>query len=807
MIVIRCSAAQDTGVEVRIGSRRSRVTTPSGDLDADSVYGFSSDWAGMPSTTQKGSTGNSCMNRAKSQSNVCCLEQTKNGTARLSRGKDRVRDSSEHSGGGGVIKWLRNSFRRSRSRSNSRKEKNGMESKSEGSAASVSYGLPTSKSKEILHSVPLSNVKNKVELFEQKSTKCSESSQVTENLNRYSLIKAQQSRRNGQVLSAHQAALSGEGVISSAKDPPTDLDTGGHNEKTVGDENVYNAFEMSSGRSQHVTCDSDRSVIGTHGGLVNKSGVQLDSNGFSGLTGRGDVPGMSVGVRTETSTLTSVNDHHLNHGDTCKNSVAIASLLATPEGHEKHEQRISQPTGRRSLLNYENNSRYKKTPSTGGTDRISVRNHKFEEVIYNAKSGSHTATKSTDHRLDQSNYIAHAQVHHNSGGHQTNATHSASEHTVDQQLIISGTNIERVHTGNDGHHNQLERNELYGTVLASNEIHLINNEYKNQLKNFGKKYFSSVAGSLQNVSRASPKLFGGTTITEDSPPSKRPVPLETHFDCEFERPESVCSASTYSETMVSCKEAIQKATTVISRSKSPIKPDTPEEIASKIKAYEQMHRGGSPASELSKAGSASGSDVSGSHANKSIISKIENVGTHSSYFHASDITGNCKTEVTEKQKNMVASGGAEKMDKEGTESSVWNESESEHTLPTDPPQPLNHSTPRVFDQNKYKELYKGNWCQLNISSPSLPCQLNTQNKQRSTSISSELCTSSLTDTSTLEWNSCADNEYTTTGSVELSGKGVPVLKSMSLSPSQFTQSIPRKTGCTNRCTGCRWDFL
>ena len=165
----------------------------------------------------------------------------------------------------------------------------------------------------------------------------------------------------------------------------------------------------------------------------------------------------------------------------------------------------------------------------------------------------------------------------------------------------------------------------------------------------------------------------------------------------------MCSTSTYSETMVSCKEAIQKAATVISRSKSPTKPDTPEEIASKIKAYEQMHRGGSSASELSKAGSASGSDISGSHANKSIISKIENVGTHSSYFHASDITGNSKTEGTEIQNNMVASGGTEKTDKEGTESSVWNESESEHTLPTDPPQPGNHSTPRVFDQNKYRE--------------------------------------------------------------------------------------------------------
>ena len=437
--------------------QRPRVTAPCGDLNADSVCGFSSDWAVMPSTTPKESTGNLCMNKAKSQSNVCYLEQTKIGTARLSRGKDRVTDSSEHSGGGGVIKWLRNSFRRSRSRSNSRKEKNGMESKSEGSTASVSlakskssFGLPTGKSKEILHSLPLNNVKNKVELFEQQSTKCSESSQVTKNLNRYSLIKAQQSGRNGQVLSAHQVALSGEGVISSAKDPSTDLDTGGQNEKTVGDENVYNAFGLSSDRSQHVTCDSDRSIIGincAHGGLVNKSGVQLGSNGSSGLTGRGDVPGMSIGARTETSALTSVNDQHLNHEeDTCKSSVAIASLLATPEGHEKHE-RTSQPTGRRSLLNYESNSSCKRTPLTGGTDRISVRNHKFEEVICNAKSRPHTATNSADHRWDQPNYIAHAEVHHNSGGHQTNATHSASEYTVDQQLIISGTNIERVHTG------------------------------------------------------------------------------------------------------------------------------------------------------------------------------------------------------------------------------------------------------------------------------------------------------------------------------------------------------------------------
>ena len=679
-----------------------RVTTPCGDLDTDSVYGFSSGWTGMPSTTQKGSTGNSCMNRAKSQSNVCCLEQTENGTARLSRGKDRVTDSSEHSGGGGVIKWLRNSFRRSRSRSNSRKEKNGIETKSEGSTVSVSHvksksscGLPTGKSKEFLHSVPTSNVKDKVELFEQKSTKCSESSQVTKNLNRYSLIKAQQSGRNGQVLSAHQAALSGEGVISSVKDQPTNLDTGGYNEKTVGDENVYNVFEMSSGLSQHVTGDSHRSVIGinsTHGGTVNKSGVQLGSDGSSGLTGRGDVPGMAIGVRSETSALISINNQHVNHEeDTCNNSVTNTSLLTTPpEGHEKHE-RISQSTGRRVLLNYENNSSYKKLPATGGTDGILVRNHTFEKVIYNAMSGPHTATKSVDRRLDQP--MVHAQVHHNNGGHQTNSTHSASEHTVDQQLIISGSNIERVHTGNNGHHNQLERNELNEIVQASNEIHLIDSEYKKQLKNFGKRYFSSVTGSLQNLSRASSKHFGGTTITEDSPTSKPHLPLETHFDCEFERPESVCSTSTYSETMVSCKEAIQKATTVISRSKSPTKPDTPEEIASKIKAYEQMHRGGSPASEFSRPESASGSEISGSHANKSIISKIENVGTHSSYFHASDITGNCKTEVTEKQNDMMASGGTDKVDKEGTESSIWNESGSEHTLPNDPPQPLNHSTP------------------------------------------------------------------------------------------------------------------
>ena len=308
--------------------QRRRVTTPCGALDTDSAFGFSSDWAGMPSTTQNGPTGNSCMNRAKSQSNVCCLEQTKNGTARLSRGKDRVTCGSEHSGGGGVIKWLRNSFRRSRSRSNSRKEKNGMESKTEGSTVSVSHaksksscGLPTGKSKEILDSVSASNVKNKVELFEQKSTKCSESSQVTKNLNRYSLIKAQQSGRNGQVLSAHQAALSTEGVISSAKDPPTDLDTGGHNGKTVHDENVCNVFEMSSGLTQHVTGDSHRPVIGinsTYGGLGNKAGVQLGCDGPSGLTGRGDVPGMSIEVRSETSTLTSINYQHVNHGeDTC----------------------------------------------------------------------------------------------------------------------------------------------------------------------------------------------------------------------------------------------------------------------------------------------------------------------------------------------------------------------------------------------------------------------------------------------------------------------------------------------------------
>ena len=466
-------------------------------------------------------------------------------------------------------------------------------------------------------------------------------------------------------------------------------------------------------------------------------------------------------------------------------------MLTTPEGHEKHE-RIRQNTGRRPLLNYENNSSYKKPPSTGGTDGISVRNHKSEKVVYNAKSRPHTGTKSVDHRWDQPNYTAHAQVHHNDGGHQTKSTHSISEHTVDQQLIISSSNTEREHTGNDGHHNQLERNESNGTAQASNEIHLIDNEYKNQLKNFGKRYFSSVTGSLQNLSGISPKRFGGTITAEDSLPSKPPLPLETHFDCEFERPESVCSTSTYSDAMVSCKEAIQKATTVISRSKSPTKPDTPEEIASKIKAYEQMHRGGSPASELSRVGSASGSDISGSHANKSIISKIENVGTHSSYFHASDITGNCKTEVTENQTDMMASGGTEKVDKEGTESSVWNESGSEHTLATDPPQPLNHSTPRVFDQNKYKELYRENWSQLHSGSPSLPRQSNTRKKQRSTSISSELCTSSLTDTSTLEWNSCADNEDTTTGSVEPSGNGVPVLKSVSLSPSQFTQSIPEK---------------
>ena len=721
--------------------------TTSKDTDGDSIYGFTRDWLDMPPSTRSRATGSPYIKRTKSQSSVCYLQQRENDTALLSRSREKLPDRSDHSGGSGVIKWLRNSFRRSRSRSNSRKDKHGKESDLGGPNPTVSHAknkssnvMPKSKTKDPSTDVYNSNVKNKVKIFEQKSTKCLESSQVTENLNRYALIKAQQHDRNRQLLSAHQAALSCPGVIPGVRHS-TDLDTAGQNVGAVIEENVHRVAEMSSGVSDGSTRDKHTTIIGinsTRGGHVGKSEAQLGGDGSSGLIGKEDVHRLSSRLRLDPSNLTASDDRHVDHEkneNTCKNSVANLSVLTTQTGQQKHksqinDKRISQSMDGTSIPNNLSNYSRKKPALTGGPGRRFDCEHTHERVIQEEGPRPHTSQRSVDHRSDQPQYLTHAQTHHNSSGSQVNNTDSTSKLTVDHLVITSrhhSANIETVDIGNDVDHGQSHISAPDKTAQVLDKFQQIDSDYKNQLKSFGQKYFSSASGSLQKLPASSLSCLSGVIITDNSPHLRQSLPLETHFDHDSERRESVCSFLTYSESMVNCKEAIQKATTVISRSNSSSRPHTPDEIASKVKAYEELSRDLYPAiSEHSKEGSASGSDISARHGNKSIISKIENVGTHSSYFHASDIAGNVETdsctEVAADQSDLFASGNTEKMDKEGTESSVWNESGSEDMPAAAPPQPLNFSTPcqsRVYEKQNRKELYEGNWNHLKNGNPSL----------------------------------------------------------------------------------------
>ncbi len=712
----RESSGKDAHSKFRISRSRSQsvdkvsgARTAAESVDGDSEFEFTRDWIDMPVSTQRRSADGSCIHRTKSQSSIYNAEQTADGPDRPSRG--RKQQGQEHSGR--VIKWLRNSLRRSRSRSNSRQDKHGKVSESSAAVNSIDCETgkyePRSMRGEVLME-PVSQVQNKVELFERKTTPgtaCPESLQVTQNLKRYSFIKAQQGN-NEQVLSAHQAALSGQGVIQSAKDSKVRRDTGVGNRQ----DGARTLVGMSSRLLQPGTSD----VSNARGGRVDKSVPQLRTGGSTGPSGQGDVPTISTGLRSALSGRTPSRHQHVDWStNTCSGS------SRDPPAQTSSQGQVLSAAGGITIGRLAQHS------------NVSYAGHKIPVSI----SGTHEAPDAghTRRRAAHERTPAAREAFHDGSRHQNHVTHAQVHHQSHCHLAsnISGdrTNVHRRYSINDPVPvSQREYTPQSRTAQGSDEFQHLDADYRRQLNNFGQNYPSTAREPLQNLHRHS-ALCVDERLQE-------PVPLETHFGWKREY------SSSHPEVMVSCKEAIQKASTVIT--KAATRPQTPDEVGSKNKAPEQLSRGGSPASDLSRGESGSSSDISGSHA---IISKIENVGTHSSYFRVSDIT--CS--VTKGKKGASEPAAEVGKGDKGNDSSVWNESGSEHLPTAGPSEPLGTSTPCETKMPRQKDqgLYQGNWEQL-ASSPSLPSEPN----KRSVSLSSEMCASSLTETSTLDWNSGSD---------------------------------------------------
>ncbi len=718
--------------------------------DEDSSYGFTEEWMDMPVARTARDGG--CISRAKSQASVYCAEGRKDIVENWTRGREDLRSGkTQHSGR--VLKWLRNSLRRSRSRSNSRKNQHEKEAQLEKPNISITPSqvrteaqnlVPNGKiTSERVTKEPVSNVRNKVELFEHKSTrtttKCSESLQVTRNLDRYSLLKAQQGG-NVQVLSAHQAALFGGGqgvVVASAADSAPDVVAGVGNSA----ENVRSVVAPSSSGPARPAATSDKLAASsaTYGGRVSNTALQVPNRQTTDLAGQGDVPGMCTGRRSHPSIHATGQSIHENN--TRGNLLVNPGAQTTPTGQQNHPLDTNNtadvgltPQGNSGYSVAREGSALTSRTDWGLDSEVKGRDECYEPLI---------------ERSGPSHSVSQSEVCHNQRGqrHINHNTDLPLERHSDLRVTQDNQNTADLLARGTGRHFQCNGSKGTSEVI---EFQQVDTDYASQLKNLGQKYFGSVTGSLCTLNRAARCVSGGL-YTEDSPPTRPPLPLESHF-CSDRA--SVCSSSTLLETMVSCKEAVQKATTTVtSRSKSPTKSQGTEEVASKVKAYEQSHRTGSPsASDLSRAGSGSGSssDVSGSHTKS--ISRIANVGTHSSYFHASDITVKTTTALVKEKDDDLATLD-EKTDR-GTESSTWNESGPEGF----DTKPLDHSTPSRMSNSDHDPnvKYRGNWDHLmGASSPSLGEESSRENQNHLgvASGSSELCTPPLTETSTLDWNS------------------------------------------------------
>ncbi len=500
---------------------------------------------------------------------------------------------------------------------------------------------------------------------------------------------------------------------------------------------------------------------------------------------------------------------------------------------------------------------------------------------------------STLHSQASQQHIVHAQVH----PHVSTGQHSHHNHTGSNNAHYNTTKLP-----SDSHHNKYTTNRTTiqngtsggvrsyrnpsqspsRTAEVLEQFNKTDSDYRNQLKNCDRKYYGSVTGSLQNLRGASPRFRdhrdypSHRNITnehssddEDAPP-RPPLPLETHFLDSNSRPSSICSSSTYSETMVSCKEAIQKATTVITRTKSPTKThNNPNDISDKIKAYEQLNQNGSPssdrssgqssmqsgersisselsrdrssglssehssglskdrssgysreqsgsglASEQSRSRSVSISDTDASSlraAARSIISKIENVGNHGSYFHLVSENQTPGKSMAESGQSVATgnSGAAGQSEKTigSNESSIWTESDLEHVPPKvmSLPRQEQECLAENYNHGPHGKLYRNNWQKLQdganhlLSHPDsktgrhVAGQNLARNPRRSASLSSELFTSSMTDTSTLDWNSAQDVEDSIESVPDGQGKQQSGVKPVALSPVQF----PPNTGHVN----------
>ncbi len=991
----------------------------------DDIYGFTDEWTSkMPPTGRRtdsvSATKTSCMSRTKSHSSVYGTaeksEENINTNSQLTRasrsdsrnnmtninGDKSSQDSS--STGSGVIKWLRNSFRRSRSRSNSRnKDKTGKDSEDSGFHDSMNSNSITKHAKEKLKSAAVPNspsknasknvspiyqnsVKKKVELFETKTTdenipSKSSQPQVDKNLNAYIENKAQ-SRKSGQYMSAHQAALTGSNMLQTGavdSEPGASCSHSGDvgdkvRQATVGiDGEVSHTGNMRSeseagGKEktvQHGVNDEGGVKRKTGGMLVTTVGGKLDghSKPREGLvTGKDPayedpwVPaaGRPRGGVSSKSSASAVSRLYPN-GNIRPNSIATANpsspgrktlspppqlsiltdlgsgtssyktgqlspsrtsftlIQSSPGRNPPTESGIhgsDADTTRGRTLTRRNASllRIKKSPSPSGSDKQVPQQPgtPVKQAPFGLRRGSpdrvpvsripsvssrrvDASIGSTLHSQASHQHIVHAQVHPNvSTGQHSYLNHTGSNNahynttklpsdSHHNKYTTNRTNIQNATSGGvRSHRNPSQSPSRTAEVLE--QFDKIDSDYRNQLKNCDRKYYGSVTGSLQNLHGASLRLkdhrdhLNHRDITnqhssddEDAPP-RPPLPLETHFLDYNSRPSSICSSSTYSETMVSCKEAIQKATTVITRTKSPTKTQSnPNDITDKIKAYEQLNHNGSPSSdrssgqssmpssersistelsrdrssghsserssglskdrssgyskeqsgsgvtsEQSRSRSVSISDTDASSlraAARSIISKIENVGNHGSYFHVASENQNSGNSMAESGQSVAAGNSGATGQSEKTigsnESSIWTESDLEHVPPKVMSLPRQEQECRVenYNHGPHGKLYRNNWQNLQDGANHLlshrdsktghhvAAQNLARNPRRSASLSSELFTSSMTDTSTLDWNSAQEVEESIESVPDGQVKQQSGAKPVPLSPVHFPSNI------------------